>query len=124
MTNVRIFGAVGDGRTDATAPLRHAADQGGVWLHLTRGTYRLTTPLETDLHRSGPIALNGQGGTARLLVDGPGPAIRLLGTHGKSADPSTFSWSNTVGTSSSARTPSTTIRITQAPGSTASASSA
>jgi hypothetical protein len=90
MTDVRVFGAVGDGRTDDTAALKHAVDQGGGWLLLPRGTYRLTTPLEIDLDRSGPIALNGQGGTARLLMDGPGPAIRLLGTHGKSADPSTF----------------------------------
>jgi hypothetical protein len=90
MTNVRDYGAVGDGQTDDTAALRHAVDKGGGWLLFPRGTYRLTAPLEIDLDQSGPIALNGQGGTARLLMDGPGPAIRLLGTHGKSADPSTF----------------------------------
>lgn len=90
MTNVRDFGAVGDGRTDDTKALRHAVEQGGGQLELPRGTYRLTAPLEIDLDRSGPIALSGQGGTARLLMDGPGPAIRLVGTHDKSADPKGF----------------------------------
>ncbi|WP_406699052.1 right-handed parallel beta-helix repeat-containing protein [Singulisphaera sp. Ch08] len=90
MTNVRDFGAVGDGRADDTKALRHAVEQGGGQLDFPRGTYRLTAPLEIDLDRSGPIALSGQGGTARLLMDGPGPAVRLVGTHGKSADPTSF----------------------------------
>ena len=90
MTNVRDFGAVGDGRTDDTEAIRHAVDQGGGHLILPRGTYRLTGPIEIDLDRSGPIGLDGQGGTARLLMDGPGPAIRLVGTHAGSALPSSF----------------------------------
>jgi hypothetical protein len=90
MTNVKDFGAVGDGQADDTEALRHAVDQGGGWLLLPRGTYRLTAPIEIDLDRSGPIAVSGQGGTARLLMDGPGPAIRLVGTHNKSADPTSF----------------------------------
>lgn len=90
MTNVRDFGAVGDGRVDDTKALRHAVEQGGGELSFPRGTYRLTAPLEIDLDRSGPIALTGQGGTARLLMDGPGPAVRLVGTHDKSADPTGF----------------------------------
>ncbi|AGA28176.1 right-handed parallel beta-helix repeat-containing protein [Singulisphaera acidiphila] len=90
MTNVRDFGAVGDGRADETKALRHAVEQGGGQLDFPRGTYRLTAPLEIDLDRSGPIALCGQGGTARLVMDGPGPAVRLVGNHGKSADPTSF----------------------------------
>lgn len=90
MTNVRDFGAVGDGKIDDTKALRHAVEQGGGSLVLPRGTYRLTAPLELDLDRSGPISLTGSGGTARLLMDAPGPALRLVGTHTKSADPSTF----------------------------------
>jgi hypothetical protein len=90
MGNVRDFGAVGDGRADDTEALRHAVDQGGGRLVLPRGTYRLTAPLEIDLDRHGPIALAGEGGTARLLMDGPGPAVRLVGTHDKSADPASF----------------------------------
>jgi hypothetical protein len=90
MTNIRDFGAVGDGRADDTKALRHAVEQGGGQLDFPRGTYRLTAPLEIDLDRSGPIALAGQGGTARLLMDGPGPAVRLVGTHAKTADPLGF----------------------------------
>jgi hypothetical protein len=90
MTNVKDFGAVGDGRADDTEALRHAVDQGSGRLVLPRGTYRLTAPLEIDLDRFGPIALSGEGGTARLLMDGPGPAVRLVGTHDKTADPSGF----------------------------------
>jgi hypothetical protein len=42
-----------------------------------------------DLDRVGPIALTGAG-TARLLMGGPGPAIKLLGTHRGTADPPQF----------------------------------
>src|SRR5262245_3510837 len=90
MTNVRNFGAVGDGRADDTKALRHAVENGGGQLEFPRGTYRLTAPAEVDLDRFGPIAVSGQGGTARLLMDGPGPALRLVGTHARSADPPGF----------------------------------
>jgi hypothetical protein len=90
MTNVRDFGAKGDGQTDDTKALRHAVDQGGGRLVFSRGIYRLTAPLEIDLDRSGLIALDGEGGTARLLMDGPGPCIRLVGSHTGSADPVSF----------------------------------
>src|SRR5580692_6836537 len=90
MSNVRDFGAVGDGQTNDTDALRHAVAAGGGRLVFPRGTYRLTAPLEIDLDRSGPIALAGEGGTARLLMEGPGPAVRLVGTHYKSADPTSF----------------------------------
>jgi hypothetical protein len=90
MTTVKEFGAVGDGRVDDTQALHHAVEQGGGRLLFPRGTYRLTSPLDIDLDRFGPSALASDGGTARLLMDGPGPAIRLVGTHRKSADPSGF----------------------------------
>ncbi len=90
MTNVRDFGAVGDGQADDTDALRHAVDQGSGHLLLPRGTYRLTRPLEVGLDAFGPLALSGEGGTARLLMDGPGPAVRLVGNHKKTADPTGF----------------------------------
>ena len=90
MSNVRDFGAKGDGQTDDTKALRHAVDQGGGRLVFPRGTYRLTAPLQIDLDRSGLIALDGEGGTARLLMDGPGPCVRLVGSHTGSADPVSF----------------------------------
>jgi polygalacturonase len=90
MTNVKEFGAVGDGRADDTNALRHAVEQGSGRLLLPRGTYRLTKPLEIDLDRFGTIAVSGEGGTASLVMDGPGPAIRLVGTHDKNAQPASF----------------------------------
>jgi hypothetical protein len=90
MTNVRDYGAAGDGRIDDTKAIRHAIERGGGRLVFPRGTYRLTGPLLVDLDRFGPIAISGEGGTAGLLMDGPGPAIRLVGTHNKSADPTGF----------------------------------
>jgi Right handed beta helix region/Pectate lyase superfamily protein len=90
MSNVKEFGAIGDGKSDDTKALRHAVEKGGGRLVFPRGTYRLTAPLEIDLDRFGPIALSGEGGTARLIMDGPGPAVRLVGTHFKSADPTSI----------------------------------
>lgn len=90
MTNVQDFGAVGDGQADDTEAIQHAIEEGAGRLVLPRGTYRLSAPLIVDLDRFGPFALSGSGGTARLLMDAPGPALRVLGTHKKSALPADF----------------------------------
>lgn len=87
MADVRDFGAVGDGHTDDTEALQHAIDERAGQLVLSPGTYRLTRTVVADLQRSGPIAIEGSGGTARLLMTAPGPALRLLGTHTGTADP-------------------------------------
>lgn len=52
MTNVRAFGAVGDGRADDTEAIRHAVNQGDGSLLFPGGTYRLTAPIDIDLDRS------------------------------------------------------------------------
>ncbi len=90
MTTVRDFGAKGDGRTDDTAALAHAVRRGDGHLVLPRGDYRLTKPLALPLERHGRISVTGQGGTARLLMSGPGPALHLVGTHHKTALPADF----------------------------------
>ncbi|MBX6315979.1 MAG: right-handed parallel beta-helix repeat-containing protein [Isosphaeraceae bacterium] len=90
MIDVRDFGAAGDGSADDTDAIQHAVDEGGGALVLPRGTYRLTRPVEVPLDRRGPIALSGSGGTARLCMEGAGPALRLVGTHDKTADPEGF----------------------------------
>ena len=76
----------GDGKTDDTAALQALIDAGTGGLNLSRGTFRLTRPLEIRLAKTGPFAVNG-GGSARLLMAGPGPAIRIIGNHGGTADP-------------------------------------
>ncbi len=90
MTNVRDFGARGDGQTDDTAALSHAIQSGDGHLVLPRGDYRISRPLFVPLQLHGRLGIDGQGGTARLLMSGPGPALHLVGSHRRSAQPDTF----------------------------------
>ena len=77
---------VGDGKTDDTAALQAAINAGTGRLELPRGTFRLTRSLEVHLAKTGPFAISG-GGSARLVMAGPGPAIRIIGNHGGTAAP-------------------------------------
>jgi hypothetical protein len=86
---VRDFGAVGDGKADDTAAIQKAIDAGIGQLRFPTGVYRLTRPLLIELDRVGFTALDG-GGTARLVMAGPGPGVRLVGTHDGTADPQQF----------------------------------
>jgi hypothetical protein len=90
MANVKDFGATGDGTTDDTRAIQHAIEQGDGDLVFPRGSYRLSRPIEVELRTVGPAAVSGSGGTARLIMTGPGPALRITGTHDQSADPSSF----------------------------------
>lgn len=78
----------GDGRSDDTAALQRLVDRGGP-VTLPRGTFRITRPVTAALDRVGPLSISG-GGTATLVMEGPGPALHLIGTHGGTADPSSF----------------------------------
>jgi hypothetical protein len=85
---VRHFGAVGDGKTDDTNAIQQAVAAGQGTLRFGRGEYRITRPIEIDLDQFGPISIVGQG-VARIIMSGPGPAIRLIGTHDGTASPKT-----------------------------------
>ena len=85
--NVREFGAKGDGKTDDTAAIQKAIESGAAIF--PKGTYRITATIEIHLDQTGPVSLSGEG-SARIVMTGPGPAIRLVGTHAGSAAPSTF----------------------------------
>lgn len=50
--------------------------------------YRITKPIVVDLDKTGPFSLQGDG-RLRIVMDGPGPAIRVLGTHDGTAAPRT-----------------------------------
>jgi len=86
--NLKEFGVVGDGLADDTDALQRSVDSGLHEIHLPAGAYRIRKPILVDLDKVGPISISG-GGTARLLMMGPGPAIRLSGTHAGTADPQT-----------------------------------
>lgn len=87
--NVLNFGARGDGQADDTAALQRAVDSGAGLIELPKGIYRLTRPLVIDLDRVGYTTIQG-GGVAKLVMEGAGPALRVVGTHFKSADPGGF----------------------------------
>ena len=90
MSNVKRFGATGDGTTDDTGAIRHALSDGDGVLHFPPGTYRITQTIEVDLEGSGPTGIDGSSGTARIVKQGPGAAFRLRGTHDGTGDPSSI----------------------------------
>lgn len=81
MADVANFGAGGDGIADDTAALEHALQAGDGVLRLHKGTFRLTRPIVIDLTRTGYVAVIGEGGASKLVMTGPGPAIKIVGTH-------------------------------------------
>jgi hypothetical protein len=89
MVHAFDYGAAGDGETDDTEALQHALQAGDGVLRLPKGVYRITRPLVIDLQQSGHAAVLGEGGTTRIVMAGPGPALRLVGTHDGSALPRT-----------------------------------
>jgi hypothetical protein len=88
--DVRRFGAVGDGKADDTAAIQKAVDSGVGAISLPKGVYRITRPIVVDLDKAGYTSIGG-GTVARIVMAGPGPALRFIGTHHKSADPGGFS---------------------------------
>lgn len=85
------FTAIGDGAADDTAALQswiNTAAERGRSLRLPPGSYRITQPLEIRLAEVGPVSITGDG-VARIIMDGPGPALRVTGTHGGTAAPRT-----------------------------------
>lgn len=87
--NVRAFGALGDGNTDDSAAIQKAIDAGTGAVRFTKGVYRITKTIIIHLDRAGFTSLIGDG-TSRIVMAGPGPAFKIVGTHQGSADPSQF----------------------------------
>lgn len=77
---------VGNGVADDTEALQGMVDARASGVRLAPGTYRITRPIVIELDRVGPTSIVGDG-TARLVMAGPGPALRFLGTHEGTADP-------------------------------------
>jgi len=80
------YGAAGDGKTDDTAAIQTLIDAKAGSIRFPAGTYRITKPLVVELDRVGFTSLVADG-TAVLVMAGPGPAIRFVGTHAGSAAP-------------------------------------
>ncbi|QDV14635.1 hypothetical protein CA51_45430 [Rosistilla oblonga] len=58
-------------------------------LLLPAGTLEIDQPLEIDLSKTGPLHIVGQG-HSRIVMNGPGPAIRITGTLKGTAAPKTI----------------------------------
>ena len=89
MVNVFDFGAAGDGQQDDTEALQHALEEGDGVLRLNKGTYRISKPIVLDTTKLGYAAVLGEGGTSRLVMTGPGPALKVIGNHQGTATPRT-----------------------------------
>lgn len=76
---------------DSTATLQQRIDANGGNLRLTADDkiLRITQPLVFDLKKHGAIAVQAEGG-ATIVMDGAGPALRLMGSHEGSASPTAF----------------------------------
>ncbi|MCC9606320.1 right-handed parallel beta-helix repeat-containing protein [Blastopirellula sp. JC732] len=85
-STVRDFGAKGDGVTDDTAAIQKMVDSGAQSIRFPAGVYRITGTISIDLDHAGPVAISGDG-TATIKMEAAGPAIRVIGTHGGTADP-------------------------------------
>lgn len=81
--------SVSDGKADASGMLQAAVDAGRGWLSIPRGRYLLKKSLVITLADTDYCQLTGDG-PVTLIMAAPGPAIRLVGTHEKSADPGNF----------------------------------
>ncbi len=103
-TNVREYGARGDGATDDWEAIQSAAKVGV--LHFPTGTYIITKPVVIDLAKlakrpllppplpagkdsaDAAVAIRGEVG-ARIVMAGEGPAFKFVGSHAGTADPKT-----------------------------------
>jgi len=75
---------------DSTAELQQQIDNDGGNLVLgDTPKLRITKPLVIDLAKHGAVAVRASRGVT-IVMDGPGPALRLIGTHQGTASPKSF----------------------------------
>ncbi|TWT72896.1 right-handed parallel beta-helix repeat-containing protein [Allorhodopirellula solitaria] len=93
---IRDFGAIGDGVADETDAIQRAVDSRIGSVRFPKGKYRITKTIVVDLDLVGPTSLVGDG-TPQVIMEGAGPAFRLVGTHSGTAAPHTVKdnvWEN------------------------------
>ena len=74
---------------DSTDELQALIDAQDGNLQFTKKLYRITRSLKLDLRKHGAIAVTSTVGST-LIMDGPGPAISVLGNHQGTASPKSF----------------------------------
>jgi hypothetical protein len=79
-----------DSLPDATPDLQRQVDENGGNLELAPGVYRLESTVVIDLAKHGSASVTAASGAVTLVMDGPGPALSLRGTHEGTASPNSF----------------------------------
>ncbi len=74
---------------DVTSQLQQQIDDNGGNLTLSAERYRITRPLLVDLAKHGAVRIQASVGST-LIMDGPGPALRFVGSHEGTASPRSF----------------------------------
>ncbi len=90
------FGLVGDGVADDTEAIQKMVDSRRGDILLPRGVYRISRTVTIELDKVGPTSIIGSG-TARIVMTGPGPALKFVGTHEGTASPASVKpnvWQN------------------------------
>jgi len=75
---------------DRTAEFRKQIAENDGTLLLGPGAHRITGTLEFKPEGKHSAAIRPSGGAATLVMDGPGPAIRIVGSHEGTASPKSF----------------------------------
>ncbi|HEU5430788.1 MAG TPA: glycosyl hydrolase family 28-related protein, partial [Thermomicrobiales bacterium] len=75
MSNVRDFGAAGNGKMDDAEAIEHALAEGDGTLEFPPGDYLLSRTIKVELAQRGRLAISGSGGAAKLVMAGAGPAF-------------------------------------------------
>lgn len=75
---------------DSTRSLQKKIADGDGSLVLESGLYRLTEPLVFGLNQTGSTLIRPESGPVTFVMDGPGPAIQIVGSHQGTAGPSSF----------------------------------
>jgi hypothetical protein len=88
MSNVKHFGAKGDGKTDDAEAILHAFRDGDGVLEFPPGEYVVGKSIRIELTKR--FGIVGSAGTAKVVATGKGPVFHLIGTHEKTADPKGF----------------------------------
>jgi len=75
---------------DSTAALQRQINDHKGSLILKAGIYRITQTLTIDLKQQGSAIVRPASGPVTLIMDGPGPAIQISGSHQGTASPKSF----------------------------------
>lgn len=75
---------------DSTELLQDQIDENGGQLEIEPGVHRITTSLVFELSSERSTIVRPASGPATIVMDGPGPAITVIGSHQGTAGPNTF----------------------------------